>query len=110
MTVPYSTTGYDQWGPENGHTNVSTRATGDYQFTTGVQRADDGSVVRYTDSASVTEAQVIGEDDSAVQVELSEEVLREPSEDGGSTDSGTDGNSTSEQSRVAGPERTVATP
>ena len=110
MTVPYSTTGYDQWGPENGHTNVSTRATGDYQFTTGIQRADDGSVVRYTDSASVSEAQVIGEDDSTVQVELSEEVLREPSEDGGSTDSGTDGNSTSEQSRVAGPERTVATP
>ena len=110
MTVPYSTTGYDQWGPENGHTNVSTRATGDYQFTTGVQRADDGSIIRYTDSASVTEAQVIGEDDGTVQVELSEEVLREPTDDGSSADSGTDGNSTTEQSRIAGPERTVVTP
>jgi len=41
FTVPYSTTGYDEFGPENGYTNTSVRATGPYNITTA-QTTDDG--------------------------------------------------------------------
>ncbi|TKX83405.1 oligosaccharyl transferase, archaeosortase A system-associated, partial [Halorubrum sp. SS5] len=34
FTLPYSTTGYDEFGPENGYTNTSVRATGPYNVTT----------------------------------------------------------------------------
>ncbi|WP_330631794.1 oligosaccharyl transferase, archaeosortase A system-associated [Halocatena halophila] len=63
MRLPYSTTGYDNWGPEQGYTNTSVRATGPYTIST-----TDGSNASST--ATVTEAQVIGEDNSTVQVEL----------------------------------------
>jgi dolichyl-diphosphooligosaccharide--protein glycosyltransferase len=62
MTLPYSTTGYDEFGPENGYTNTSVQATGSYSFS---DTASTG-----TTQAAVTEAQVIGEDDSTVSVEL----------------------------------------
>jgi dolichyl-diphosphooligosaccharide--protein glycosyltransferase len=67
MTLPYSTTGYDNFGPENGYTNVSVRAVSDYRFRT---TSDTGSL--YTDSATVTEAQVVGVDDDSVRVQLTE--------------------------------------
>ena len=35
MTVPYSTTGYEQWGTAEGYTDVNVRATGPYTFTAG---------------------------------------------------------------------------
>lgn len=67
MTLPYSTTGYDEWGTESGHTNVSVRATGPYTFSTNESaNATDG----WTGTANVTEGQVIGKDDSAVEVTL----------------------------------------
>ena len=37
MTVPYSTIGYDELGPENGYTNVDVRAAGPYYITTEFQ-------------------------------------------------------------------------
>jgi dolichyl-diphosphooligosaccharide--protein glycosyltransferase len=64
MTLTYSTTGYDEFGPENGYTNTSVQATGQYTFTT----SDDPA----TTQADVDEAQVVGVDDSAVTVDLSE--------------------------------------
>lgn len=66
MVVPYSTTGYEQFGPENGHTNVSVRATGPYQFRAFPQ----DSVVPWQGQATVTEAQVLGEDETPVTVDL----------------------------------------
>jgi dolichyl-diphosphooligosaccharide--protein glycosyltransferase len=79
MTLPYSTTGYENYGPENGHTNVSVRAAGAYEFTTGNRTADDGlTVVEYADSADVSEAQVLGEGDAPVTVDLEREVVDEP--------------------------------
>ena len=68
LTVPYSTTGYDEFGPENGYTNVSVRATGEYRLQA---TTDDGGF--YAGTASVDEAQVVGVDETAVDVELSEE-------------------------------------
>jgi oligosaccharyl transferase (archaeosortase A-associated) len=92
MTVPYSTEGYDEFGPENGRTNVSVRATGPYQFSTPTTTNESLVTTRHTATANVTEAQVIGRDDSAVQVTMEEQVLSEPE---GRTDSGTnDTNST----------------
>ncbi|MFQ3318586.1 MAG: asparagine N-glycosylation enzyme membrane subunit Stt3, partial [Natronomonas sp.] len=66
MVVPYSTTGYDNYGPENGHTNVSVRATGPYIF----QAFPQDSIVAWTGQTEVTEGQVIGENQTAVTVEL----------------------------------------
>jgi len=63
MVLPYSTTGYDEFGPENGYTNTSVRATGQYTFSTGSA----------TVQADVDEAQVVGADESSVSVSLSEQ-------------------------------------
>ena len=96
MTVPYSTTGYDEYGPENGHTNVSVRAATEYQFVAVTNGTG------FVGTADVTEGQVIGEDDTPVQVELEASQGQETQEsqdtqDDGSTDGGsTDGDSTNE--------------
>jgi len=68
LTVPYSTTGYENFGPDNGYTNVSVRAASDYRFQA---TTDDGGF--YAGTASVDEAQVVGVDETPVDVELSEE-------------------------------------
>ncbi|GGL59475.1 oligosaccharyl transferase [Halocalculus aciditolerans] len=82
MTLPYSTTGYSEYGPENGHTNVSVRATGSYEFTAGQQVVmKNGSlqvVPAYSANASVSEGQVIGEDPSAVTVTLEQTASQPP--------------------------------
>jgi dolichyl-diphosphooligosaccharide--protein glycosyltransferase len=67
MRVPYSTTGYDEWGTGEGYTNVSVRATGPYEFTytRGL------FPIRANQTANVTEGQVIGENETATTVELS---------------------------------------
>ncbi|WP_185715608.1 oligosaccharyl transferase, archaeosortase A system-associated [Halocatena pleomorpha] len=62
MTLPYSTTGYDNWGPKSGHTNVSVRATGPYTFSTNATNA--------STTANVTETQVIENNSKPVQVTL----------------------------------------
>ena len=97
MTVPYSTTGYDQYGTEAGYTNVDVRANGSYQF---LALTDNGSTA-WNGSADVPEGQVLGEEAGPVQVELEE---GEPPEnvqqngtntsDGGGTDDGGSGNGT----------------
>jgi len=74
-TVPYATEGYDEWGPEEGYTNVSARANGSYSVQTGFQMNESGYRIRYAGSVNVTEAQVIGEDTSPAEVELGEQVI-----------------------------------
>ncbi|MFT4880896.1 MAG: oligosaccharyl transferase (archaeosortase A-associated) [Salinirussus sp.] len=95
-TVPYSTTGYENWGPEQGRTNVSVRATGPYTVSSGLRTNETGSVVSYRASVDVTEAQVIGENTTPVQVTLDEQPLNIEGASGGSgntsgTDTGADG-------------------
>ena len=89
MTLPYSTTGYDEFGPQNGHTNVSVRANSSYTFSTGLTAADNGSIVAYSGTADVSEAQVLGEDDSATQVQLESQTLGNQSASEGTTDNQT---------------------
>jgi oligosaccharyl transferase (archaeosortase A-associated) len=87
MTLPYSTTGYDKWGPKNGHTDVSVRATGPYTFTTNTSNAT------WTATSHVTEAQVIGEDQSSVQVTLERSATNTTdSRNGTNTENGTNAN------------------
>jgi oligosaccharyl transferase (archaeosortase A-associated) len=94
-TVPYSTTGYDEIGVEDGYTDVNVRANGSYQIQkTG--RGPNGNFTFYTAQFDVTEAQVVGEDPSPVEV-----VVNQSQPDlsaGGSGESDSEGSSDSEQS------------
>jgi len=55
LTVPYSTTGYDEFGPENGYTNTSVRATGPYNVTTEATTDDDLTTTQRVGQVEVTE-------------------------------------------------------
>jgi len=101
MTLPYSTTDYDAVSTEEGYTNVSVRANGSYEFRTpGSQETTNNTVrvTRYTDTANVSEEQVIGTDETAVEVNLTESVLFEQELDTSESDStnDTDGTDSSE--------------
>ncbi|MEF8855570.1 MAG: oligosaccharyl transferase, archaeosortase A system-associated [Haloarculaceae archaeon] len=87
MTVPYSTTGYAQWGPDNGHTNVSVRATGPYTIRTERER-DGGNVTYYQGTVNVTEAAVVGERDATATVTLEQQNRSLQSPGGGDSETG----------------------
>jgi dolichyl-diphosphooligosaccharide--protein glycosyltransferase len=87
MTLPYATTGYDEYGPDNGYTNVSVRASGPYTVSTPTTLGDNGSIVSYRANLSVPEGQVNGDEDGTVSVEL-ERNAQELTIGGGSDDSG----------------------
>jgi dolichyl-diphosphooligosaccharide--protein glycosyltransferase len=99
MTVPYSTTGYDEFGPEQGRTNVSVRAAGPYRFYGPTTEGAETTTRPYA-TANVTEAQVIGADTAPTEVTLEETVVAETTDPGdddssspddGSTGNGSDG-------------------
>ena len=77
FTLPYSTAGYEQYGTDEGYTNVSVRAAGPYEFTTPTQQ-ENLTTYYYNATADVTEGQVVGENESATTVELERTVLDEP--------------------------------
>jgi dolichyl-diphosphooligosaccharide--protein glycosyltransferase len=85
MVVPYSTTGYDEYGVEAGYTDVDVRANGSYQFLA----VQDGGVA-WTGETEVTEGQVLGEDDSPATVELEQAEGAQGGDQENSTDDGTD--------------------
>ena len=93
MTLPYSSTGYQNWGPEQGYTNVSVRAQGSYEFHTP-QQFEEGNVTFWNGSADVTEAQVIGESDETTTVELTRESIELQQQDGNETNESASGNET----------------
>ncbi|WP_224336132.1 oligosaccharyl transferase, archaeosortase A system-associated [Haloprofundus halobius] len=87
LTLPYSTTGYDETGDE--YTNVSVRATGPYYVSTQPTENDSGEQVIYDETVNVSDAQVVGEDDSSTQVELTESPLQvETDEESGNETTG----------------------
>ncbi|CAI49951.1 dolichyl-monophosphooligosaccharide--protein glycotransferase AglB [Natronomonas pharaonis DSM 2160] len=94
MTVPYATTGYDEYGVEEGYTNTDVRANTTYQFI----EMEEGMIAE----ADVSEAQVIGEDDSPVAVEM------EPFEESDLTDPAPDGDVTAPPEEDAADEEMVA--
>ena len=111
MTLPYSTTGYENFGPENGYTNVSARATGPYQFYETQSRenylspvfrqnSSNGDRYVYQTNASVSEGKVVGADSSPVQVTLEQRVIAQgqspttPDDGTDSTNTSSDGSTT----------------
>jgi dolichyl-diphosphooligosaccharide--protein glycosyltransferase len=66
-TVPYSTTGYDQIGVDDGHTNVSARANGSYRIS---GFGGENGQTRFTGSVDVSEEAVVTEDSEPITVEL----------------------------------------
>ncbi|GAA0728373.1 oligosaccharyl transferase, archaeosortase A system-associated [Halorubrum trapanicum] len=117
LTLPYSTTGYDEFGPENGYTNTSVRATGPYNVTTEQTTGDDLYTTQRVGQVEVTEGQVVGADDSAATVELEEQIIDCPSgdaecpvDDGSGSDGGNSTNSTDAGSLIGvEPAATTAT-
>jgi len=114
MTVPYSTTGYEDWGTDEGYTNVSVRAEGPYEFDIPVSSR---ASIPLNGTADVTEGQVIGENESATTVDLTVPTNADASGNETTTDSGgssTDDTSTNETSTndtsntVAGPTAELA--
>jgi dolichyl-diphosphooligosaccharide--protein glycosyltransferase len=93
-TVPYSTTGYDEYGTEAGYTNTSIRATTEYRF---VAVPENGTDI-FVGQADVTEGQVLGENDTAVQVEM---VVQAPNENE-TMDNGTDDSDVEEATSEGG--------
>jgi len=95
MTVPYSTTGYDEYGTEEGYTSPEVRAMGPYRFQVVTERRQSfplnelryvyldrnqsGYVYATQGSANVTEGQVVGEDDAPTTVTLERSVFASPS-------------------------------
>jgi dolichyl-diphosphooligosaccharide--protein glycosyltransferase len=60
MTLPYSTTGYDEYGPSNGYTNVSVRATGPYVVESSLA-SQNGTIIQYRSEIQINEGRVNGE-------------------------------------------------
>ena len=99
MTVPYASTGADNWGPEDGYTNTSVRATGPYEFRTGLEtETTNGTqqLIMHNGTTHVTEGQIIGENSSASTVELGRTVIteRDINESDGNGTNSTDTNGT----------------
>ncbi|AQL41267.1 hypothetical protein BV210_00425 [Halorientalis sp. IM1011] len=114
MTVPYSTTGYDNWGTEEGYTDVAVEAAGPYEISTNIyQNLSSGEGYLYNTTAHVSEGKVIGEDDSPVQVELTRTEIAPPQQpegnestgnettDDGSSDGSTDDSTNSTDSNTS---------
>jgi dolichyl-diphosphooligosaccharide--protein glycosyltransferase len=84
MTVPYSTTGYNETTLEDGFSNPQVRAVTDYRITTTSpsMQTQDGNVsyVLHQANFEVSEEKVIGKDESPVEVSL-EEISQSPQQD-----------------------------
>jgi len=76
MTLPYSTTDYDQYGPENGYTNASVRATGPYRISGPTTLNESGYVVTYGTNVSVSEGEVVGATDGTQEVTLERRAFK----------------------------------
>ena len=103
MTLPYATTGYDEYGPDNGYTNVSVRATGPYTIGTPGTLNETGSIVSYRSNLSVPEGQVNGDEDGTVSVELERNAQELTLGGGSGDDSGDDGSGSETQSSLREP-------
>jgi dolichyl-diphosphooligosaccharide--protein glycosyltransferase len=88
FTLPYSTTGYEQYGPRNGYTNTSVRATGPYLVTTQPTTNESGYGVRYAGRLNVSEGQVIGAEDGPTTIELQRDVRPPANESAGNSTAG----------------------
>ena len=94
MTLPYSTTGYEEYGTEAGYTNVSVRAAGPYQFNVGPVTNESLVTSVWSDTANVSEGQVLGEVEEPVEVTLEQQVVSRPEGANSTGGNATTGNAT----------------
>lgn len=69
MRVPYSTEGYEEWGPKKGYTDVSVKASGPYTFSVSTQNQL-GQDVRHTVEVDIPESSVVGKDPFTEQIRI----------------------------------------
>jgi oligosaccharyl transferase (archaeosortase A-associated) len=69
MTLPYATTGYDEYGPSNGYTNVSVRAAGPYVVESSLAVQNE-SLVQYRSEVQIEEGRVNGDVEGEREVTL----------------------------------------
>ncbi|MES3518017.1 MAG: oligosaccharyl transferase, archaeosortase A system-associated [Natronomonas sp.] len=83
LRVPYSTTGYDEFGTEAGYTDVDVRATGDYRIEGGFDIDEEAGPIELTAEVEVSEAKVLGEDEESIEVDMEEfaEPLQQPEQE-----------------------------
>ncbi|SFR41326.1 oligosaccharyl transferase, archaeosortase A system-associated [Halogeometricum limi] len=111
MTLPYSTTGYDEYGPDNGYTNVSVRATGPYTISTAASLNESGYIVSDRANLSVSEGQVNGAESGDLSVELERNAQKLELNTGSSSSSDGEGDEGSTSSSVVAPDSaTLAEP
>ena len=101
MTLPYSTTGYEEYGTEAGYTNVSVRAETPYQFSVGPVTNESLVTSVWSDRANVSEGQVLGEVEEPVEVTLEERVISRPEGANTTTGNSTAGNATTGNATLA---------
>lgn len=82
MTLPYSTTGYDEIGSQDEYTNVSIRADGKYRFVAdSVVQGGTGNGATFSTwetEKHVPEETVVGEDQEPVEVQLNRTQVQNP--------------------------------
>lgn len=83
MTLPYASSDYEAVGVPEGYTNTSVRATGPYEFSTPPSTNESDYVTRWSATADVSEAQVLGVDETPVSVQLESGVLLPPQDGDG---------------------------
>jgi dolichyl-diphosphooligosaccharide--protein glycosyltransferase len=88
LTLPYSTTGYDQFGPQNGYTDVSVKATGPYTISATPSVNESGYVTQYGAKVNISEALVVGADDGPKTVTLTKKVQAPEGASGNQTGGG----------------------
>ena len=101
LTLPYSTTGYDEFGPEDGYTNVSVRANGSYTVSAPATTNESGYSIQYGQEFDVSEGKVLGVDEEPKQITL--EKRTQPPE-GAQNESGNETNTSENTSSLAGTE------
>jgi dolichyl-diphosphooligosaccharide--protein glycosyltransferase len=89
MTLPYATTGYDEYGPENGYTNTSVRAAGPYVVESSLA-ASNGTFVQYRSEIQIEEGRVNGDVSGEREVTLEETNPFQNLSIGGGNESGSE--------------------
>ena len=102
MTLPYSTTGYDEFGPENGYTNVSVRATSNYTVSAPSTTNESGYSIQFGQQFDVSEGKVLGVDEEPKQITLEKRTQPPEGAQNGTDNTTNDTNTSDNTSSIAG--------
>ena len=109
MTLPYATTGYDEYGPENGYTNTSVRAAGPYVIESALA-TNNGSLVQYRSEVEIEEGRVNGDISGEREVALEENNPFQNLSIGGANESGSESLEPVDRTTTSGDDSTADEP